>query len=95
MEEKCNYFTDKGTKNPNWAFNCIIRFLQFQKERVERLQQNTKTEQRLEKKLIEKEKEFESLYQKTVTNEDVIASLSDQLYNIMRELDKLKEQIKT
>ncbi len=36
MEEKCNYFADKGTKNPNWAFNCIIRFLQFQKERVEK-----------------------------------------------------------
>ena len=36
MEERCNYFADKGTKNSNWAFNCIVRFLQYQKERVER-----------------------------------------------------------
>lgn len=67
---------------------------QLQKEFKNILQQNTENEQRLEKKLIEKEKEFESLYQKTVTNEDVIASLSDQLYNIMRELERLKEQVK-
>jgi len=36
IEERCNYFADKGTKDPNWAFNCIVRFLQFQKERVEK-----------------------------------------------------------
>jgi hypothetical protein len=36
MDERCNYFADKGTKNPNWTFNCIVRFLQFQKERVEK-----------------------------------------------------------
>ena len=36
MEERCNYFADKGTKDPKWAFNCIIRFLQYQKERVEK-----------------------------------------------------------
>ena len=23
-------------KDPNWAFNCIVKFLQFQKERVEK-----------------------------------------------------------
>ena len=26
----------KGLRNPNWAFNCIVNFLQFQKERVEK-----------------------------------------------------------
>jgi len=36
IEKRCNYFADKGTKDPNWAFNCIVRFLQFQKERVEK-----------------------------------------------------------
>ena len=36
IEERCNYFADKGTKDPNWAFSCIVRFLQFQKERVEK-----------------------------------------------------------
>ena len=36
MDERCNYFASKATKNPNWAFNCIVRFLQFQKERVEK-----------------------------------------------------------
>jgi len=36
MEERCNYFAKKGTKDANWVFNCIIKFLQFQKERVER-----------------------------------------------------------
>jgi hypothetical protein len=23
-------------KDPNWAFSCIVKFLQFQRERVER-----------------------------------------------------------
>ena len=36
MEERCNYFASKAINDPNWAFNCIIRFLQFQKERVEK-----------------------------------------------------------
>jgi hypothetical protein len=36
MEERCNYFATKGTKDPNWVLNCIIKFLQFQKERVEK-----------------------------------------------------------
>ena len=34
--ERCNYFAVKSTNDPTWAFNSIIRFLQFQKERVER-----------------------------------------------------------
>lgn len=66
----------------------------FVKCEIFQLQQNTEKEQRFEKKLIEKEKEFESLYQKTIINEDVTASLSDQLYNIMKELESLKEQVK-
>jgi hypothetical protein len=36
MEQRYNYFADKGINDPNWAFNSILRFLQFQKERVEK-----------------------------------------------------------
>ncbi|MDF2738575.1 MAG: hypothetical protein K0S93_2436 [Nitrososphaeraceae archaeon] len=36
IEERCNYFANKGTKDPSWAFNCTVRFLQYQKERVEK-----------------------------------------------------------
>jgi hypothetical protein len=33
--ERCNYFAEKGKENSEWAFSSIIRFLQFQRERVE------------------------------------------------------------
>ena len=36
MEERCNYFANKATNDPSWAFNCIVKFLQYQKERVEK-----------------------------------------------------------
>jgi hypothetical protein len=36
MEGRCNLFVSKGKRDSSWAFNCIVRFLQFQKERVER-----------------------------------------------------------
>jgi hypothetical protein len=36
MKERCNLFAAKGKKDPNWAFSFIVRFLQFQKERVDR-----------------------------------------------------------
>jgi hypothetical protein len=36
MEERCNLFASKRKKNPSWAFSRIVRFLQYQKERVER-----------------------------------------------------------
>jgi hypothetical protein len=36
MEERCNLFAAKGKEDPNWAFGCIVKFLQFQKGRVER-----------------------------------------------------------
>jgi hypothetical protein len=36
MEQRCNCFADKTTNDPMWAFNSILRFLQFQKERVEK-----------------------------------------------------------
>jgi hypothetical protein len=36
MEERCNYFAKKGIQDPNWAFSCVIKFLQFQKDRVQR-----------------------------------------------------------
>jgi integrase len=36
LEEKCNQFAAAGARNPNWAFHSILRFLQFQRGRVER-----------------------------------------------------------
>jgi integrase len=36
IEKRCNFFAEKGTKDPNWAFHHIVRFFQFQKGRVER-----------------------------------------------------------
>ena len=35
IQERCNYFAKKGTNDDSWAFNRIVKFLQFQKERVE------------------------------------------------------------
>ena len=35
-EVRCNNFALQGVKDPNWAFNSIINFLQFQKSRVQR-----------------------------------------------------------
>jgi hypothetical protein len=43
IEERCNYFANKGTKDPTWAFNCIVRFFQYQKERVENKEITTGT----------------------------------------------------
>jgi hypothetical protein len=36
IEERCNLFAARATKNPSWAFESIIKFLQFQKDRVEK-----------------------------------------------------------
>jgi hypothetical protein len=36
MENRCNFFATRGIKDPNWACNSIIKFLQFQKERVQK-----------------------------------------------------------
>ena len=36
LEEKCNLFAAKGLEDHKWAFNNIIKFLQYQKERVEK-----------------------------------------------------------
>ena len=36
IEQRCNTFAAKGLKDPKWAFDSIIKFLQFQKERVQR-----------------------------------------------------------
>jgi hypothetical protein len=36
LEEQCNLFAAKGLEDPKWAFNNIIKFLQYQKERVEK-----------------------------------------------------------
>src|SRR5215207_9127750 len=36
LEEQCNLFATKGLEDHKWAFNNIIKFLQYQKERVEK-----------------------------------------------------------
>jgi hypothetical protein len=36
MEQRCNTFAYRARTDYNWAFNHILRFLQSQKERVER-----------------------------------------------------------
>jgi hypothetical protein len=36
MKERCNLFAAKGKRDSNWAFSCVVKFLQYQKERVER-----------------------------------------------------------
>jgi integrase len=33
--KRCDYFAKRGKEDPDWAFNNIVRFLQFQRERVE------------------------------------------------------------
>jgi coenzyme F420-reducing hydrogenase delta subunit len=35
IDERCNYFGEKAKENHQWVFNNIIKFLQFQKERVQ------------------------------------------------------------
>jgi hypothetical protein len=35
IEKRCNDFAEKGKSNIDWTVNQIIRFLHFQKERVE------------------------------------------------------------
>jgi hypothetical protein len=35
IEERCNIFAQRGKEDSRWVFNNIIKFLQFQKERVE------------------------------------------------------------
>jgi hypothetical protein len=36
IERRCNAFAEYGKENPNRALNHFIRFLQYQKERVEK-----------------------------------------------------------
>jgi integrase len=33
--DRCNFFAREGSSRPDWALSCIIRFLQFHKQRVE------------------------------------------------------------
>jgi hypothetical protein len=35
LQERCNSFVHKGRADPNWAFDNILRFLHYQKERVQ------------------------------------------------------------
>jgi hypothetical protein len=36
LEKRCNLFAQKGKDDAKWAMTAVVRFLQFQKERVER-----------------------------------------------------------
>jgi hypothetical protein len=36
IEERCNLFATEAKRDPVWAFNMVLKFLQFQKERVEK-----------------------------------------------------------
>jgi hypothetical protein len=36
LEEQCNIFAAKGLEDHKWTFHNIIKFLQYQKERVEK-----------------------------------------------------------
>jgi hypothetical protein len=35
FESRCNLFVEKGKQDPNWAFNCILKFVLVEKKRVE------------------------------------------------------------
>ena len=61
-------------------------------EMLSKNQQNTNL---INNKILEKEKEIEFLITKDRTNEDVIASLSDQLLHITQEIEKLKLKLST
>ena len=36
FDTRCNLFAMKGIEDPSWAFSCILRFIQSQKNRVDR-----------------------------------------------------------
>jgi hypothetical protein len=36
FESRCNLFVQNGRKDPNWAFNSILKFVLEEKERVEK-----------------------------------------------------------
>jgi integrase len=36
FESRCNLFAKKGQQDPNWAFNCILKFILKEKNRVEK-----------------------------------------------------------
>ena len=38
LESRCNGFAEHSKQNPNWALNHFIKFLQYQKERVEKVE---------------------------------------------------------
>ena len=36
FDTRCTLFAMKGREDPSWAFSCILRFIQSQKNRVDR-----------------------------------------------------------
>jgi hypothetical protein len=79
MKQRCNLFAVKGKKDPNWAFSCIVRFLQYQKERVDL------TLNRIRKSVILtfKNSDYNGL-ENTTMDMDAIAALSDQVTKLVR-----------
>ncbi|MGA7369257.1 MAG: hypothetical protein WBX01_09015 [Nitrososphaeraceae archaeon] len=56
MEERCNLFAAHGIKDPRWAFHCIIKFLQSQRERVETVKRRFAQPSRLNALIYMKDK---------------------------------------
>ena len=40
MEERCFHCANKGTNDPSWAFNCIVKFLQYPKSESRKRRNN-------------------------------------------------------
>lgn len=73
----------------------ISNEFQIQNELNKVIVRNQKDSSLINQKIKEKEKEIKLLIAKDRTNEDVIASLSDQLLYITREIKKLKSKLST
>jgi hypothetical protein len=52
LKERCNTFAEKGKKDSNWAAVHIIKFLQYEKERVEKTEITAATSQKVFNKLL-------------------------------------------
>jgi hypothetical protein len=39
IQERCKAFVEKSRDEPSWVVGCVIKFLQMNKERVERLRE--------------------------------------------------------
>jgi hypothetical protein len=69
--------------------------IQLQNEVSKMIIRNQNDTKVINNKILEKEKEIKFLNMKDRTNEDVIASLSDQLLYLTQEIEKLKVSFST